>query len=67
MQRFHTEALKSLIEELEDCEEILKEAISPFVRALFQRFYENRRLWQPVVTNLAELDCLQALATASSI
>jgi DNA mismatch repair ATPase MutS len=56
-----------MIEELEDCEEILKEAISPFVRALFQRFYENRRMWQPVITNLAELDCLTSLATVSSI
>jgi hypothetical protein len=34
-QRFQSDQLKTLIEELEDAEEMLKEAISPFVCALF--------------------------------
>jgi DNA mismatch repair protein MSH6 len=48
-QRFHTDTLKSLIEQLEEAEESLKDAISPFVCALFQRFHENRQLWQPAL------------------
>jgi DNA mismatch repair ATPase MutS len=55
-----------LIEELEDAEEQLKNAISPFVCALFQRFYENRNLWQPAIQVISELDCLTSLAVAST-
>lgn len=50
-----------LIDELEEAEESLKNAISPFVCALFQRFYENRRIWQPAIQVMAELDCLASL------
>ena len=65
VERFQTDTLKGLIEELEEAEESLKNAISPFVCALFQRFYENRNMWGPAIQVLSELDCLSSLATAS--
>eukprot|EP00347_Sterkiella_histriomuscorum_P016833 403351679 len=64
-QRFQTPQLKEMIEELEELEEELKEAIIPFVYALFQRFYDNRSYWDQAVMVMAELDCLTSLAIAS--
>ena len=43
----------------------MKDALQPFVCAIFARFYQNRHLWQPVVNIIAELDCLQSLSLAS--
>jgi len=64
-ERFMTLELAEKIEELEAAEEELKEAITPFVYALFTRFLDSRHLWQPAVSVLAELDCLASLAVAS--
>lgn len=44
----------------------LRDAITPFVGALFWRFYENRTLWKSGVSILSELDCLGSLAIVSS-
>ena len=48
-QRFHSDRIKELINQLEIEEDLLKEAIQPFVCAVFQRFYQNRKLWTPAV------------------
>jgi len=60
-----THELENKIASLEKAEEELKEAITPFVLALFTRFLDSRHLWQPAVSVLAELDCLASLAVAS--
>lgn len=65
VQRFHTQRLRDLMDELDKAEENLKDAITPFVCALFQRFYESRNIWQPVVQIISELDCLQSLTVTS--
>jgi DNA mismatch repair protein MSH6 len=65
-ERFMTHDLALKIERLEQAEDDLKEAITPFVYALFTRFLDSRHLWQPAVAVLAELDCLASLAVASN-
>ncbi|CDW72387.1 dna mismatch repair protein msh6 [Stylonychia lemnae] len=65
-ERFHTQELKRMIEELEECEESLQNTLSPFIYALFQRFYQSKGMWDATVSVLAELDCLASLAMASS-
>ena len=47
--RFYTPKLRNLLEELDQSEEKLKDAITPFVNSLFQNFYESRHIWQPLV------------------
>jgi len=47
--RFHTDRLKEHMDELDALDEIMREAITPFICAIFQRFYENRKLWKPAV------------------
>jgi DNA mismatch repair ATPase MutS len=48
-------------------EEILYKArISPLIRDMFERFYQNRDHWSSAVKCLAEVDALCALAEASS-
>ncbi len=39
-ERFHTPALKMLVERLEIAEERLKDALSPFLTAIFRNFHE---------------------------
>ena len=64
-ERFHTEELEEKVEQLEGAEQELKEAITPFVYALFAKFAESRQLWQQTVQVLAELDCLVSLGVVS--
>ncbi|TNV85716.1 hypothetical protein FGO68_gene17605 [Halteria grandinella] len=66
-ERFQTIELQQKLEALEQVEEELKEAITPFVYALFTRFLDSRHLWQPAVSVMAELDCLASLAVASKM
>jgi DNA mismatch repair ATPase MutS len=48
-------------------EEILYKArISPLIRDMFERFYQNREHWSSAVKCLAEVDALCSLAEASS-
>ena len=58
--------MKELLEQLEEHERVLKDTLTPFVCALFKRFYENRNLWHPAIQVICELDCLQSLAYASN-
>lgn len=64
-KRYQTETLRDIIEELEKTEGVLKDALVPFLRSMFARFHTYRLLFQNVVSCLAELDCLCALAIVS--
>ena len=64
-QRFHTREILNLVEKLEVAEEELKEAFVPFLTSLFQKFQDQRYLWDTIVSIISELDCLISLAIAS--
>ena len=49
-QRFHTPELTDLVEQLEDAEDELREAISPFLTKLFRKFYKKQYLWSDFVS-----------------
>ena len=55
-----------MIEQLEEAEDQFKDALVPFLRTMFHKFYENRDIFSLAVQCAAELDCLCALATVSS-
>ena len=49
------------------CEEVIYKArISPLIRDMFERFYQNREHWTAAVKCIGELDALCALAYTSS-
>ena len=64
-QRFHTPEIKKWVEELEEAEEILKQAIIPFICSLFSHFHSKSAIWSRAVACLAELDCLCSIADYS--
>ena len=64
-QRFHTPRIKKLIDELEDAEENVSEALVPFIWSIFTHFYSKRDVWDRAVSWLAELDWLSSLAYVS--
>ena len=49
-ERFLTYVIKRLVNELEEAEEKLKEAMSPFLQAVFSRFHDQRDLWIRLVS-----------------
>ena len=57
-QRFHTKEIKKIVEELENAEEKLREAFTPFLKTLFTKFHEKKFVWDSLVNIIAELDCL---------
>lgn len=65
-RRYQTEKLQELISELEAKEEILKQALVPFLRGMFRRFYEFRNIFQNACSCISEIDCLNALAVVSA-
>ena len=44
---------------------MLQNSLIPFLRAMFQRFYEHRTIFSNAASCVAELDCLCALADVS--
>ena len=64
-QRFHTSQIKKLIDELEDAEESVSEALVPFICSIFTHFYSKRDVWDRAVCCLAEIDWLWSLAWVS--
>ena len=64
-ERFHTPVIKKLVDQLEDAEETLKEAMVPFLCAIFSRFHEQKDVWTRAINVLTEVDCLASLAIAS--
>lgn len=55
-----------MIEQLEEAEEKFKDALVPFLRTMFKKFYENRDVFSKAIQCAAELDCLCALSIISS-
>ena len=51
---------------MKGAEDILKDALVPFLRAIFHRFYENRAIFSNAVSCIGELDCLCSLADISA-
>jgi DNA mismatch repair protein MSH6 len=64
-ERFHTPEIKAYVEELERAEDVLKDAMVPFLCAIFTRFHEKKDMWSRLVSVLSEVDCLMSLAVAS--
>eukprot|EP00347_Sterkiella_histriomuscorum_P021958 403332180 len=64
-QRFHTKEIKQYVEELEVVEEKLKDDLTPFLCALFQKFHEHKDLWNRTMNVITELDCLCSLSIVS--
>ena len=64
-QRFHTREIKQLVDDLEAAEERLKDALTPFLCTLFNKFYQQKDTWNAVVNIITELDCLGSLAIVS--
>lgn len=54
-----------MIEKLEVAEQRLKDAMIPFLVAIFSRFHEKKDLWMGILSILTELDCLVSLAITS--
>ena len=48
-KRFQTDELRQMIETLEEKEEIFKDALVPFLREMFKKFYENREIFTRAV------------------
>ena len=51
---------------LEDAEEKLKDAMVPFLCAIFSRFHQQKDIWSRIISILTEIDCLSSLSIASS-
>ncbi len=54
-----------MINDLEDAEDAFKDALIPFLRTMFKKFYDNRQIFSDAIQCAAELDCLCALASIS--
>ena len=50
---------------MEFAEDKLKDAIAPFLTAIFRKFYEKREIWLKCLSILTELDCLASFAILS--
>ena len=55
-KRYQNETLKELVTNLEEAEENLKNALSPFLRKLFKKFYKKQHLWSSFLACIAEVD-----------
>ncbi len=65
-RRYQTDELRDIINELEEAEEGFKDALIPFLRVMFKKFYDNKEILTTAVNCVAELDCLCALAVVSA-
>lgn len=66
VKRFLCNELSNLTTQYNDEETLYKARISPLVRDMFERFYQNREHWLTAVKCMAELDALCSLALVSS-
>ena len=64
-ERFHTPELKRMVDQLEIAEDVLKDAMMPFLSAIFAQFHEKKETWTRIVGILTEIDCLISLAVTS--
>ena len=58
--------MRGIINELEDAEDKFKDALIPFLRTMFGKFYASKEIFTKALQCTAELDCLCALAVISS-
>lgn len=65
VKRYQTNQLRKLVEDLNEAEEALKAAISPFLIKIFKKFYKRQHVWSAFVNCIAEIDCLCSLAKVS--
>ena len=65
-KRYQTDELRGMVNELEDAEDVFKDALIPFLRTMVGKFYENKDLLTKAIHCASELDCLCALAVVSS-
>ncbi|KRX06428.1 P-loop containing nucleoside triphosphate hydrolase [Pseudocohnilembus persalinus] len=65
MQRFHTPEIKELLEQLDEAEEEQKNQLALFAQFIFKQFQENYKIWDALISILAELDCLCSLSLTS--
>lgn len=54
--KFQNQALRDLVEELMEAEEVLHDATVPFIKKLFKKFYKKQHLWSNFIACIAELD-----------
>ena len=64
-QRFQTATTKALVEQLEVAEDKLKDAMAPFLTAIFSKFHTKKSMWLQILSILGELDCLASLSIVS--
>lgn len=64
-ERFVTSKIKKMVEELEEAEERLKNAMNMFSHFLFSFFHKNYKVWDRFIEGLATLDCLCSLSLTS--
>ncbi len=67
VKRFHTPEIRELVTELEKQEQIVKDAMFPFVAKIFKEFHGQQRDVSKAVNIIAELDALISLSVASSL
>jgi len=63
--RFHTDAIKKMIAELDALEDKQGDCIFPFLARLFQKFHGYQAQFRAVLRCLAELDALLSLSASS--
>ncbi|KXS11873.1 DNA mismatch repair protein Msh6 [Gonapodya prolifera JEL478] len=67
VHRYYTAGLRRLVEELEEAEEMLKEAEKGAKARLYIKFDESNSKWSKAVNAVAELDCLFSLFKTKSV
>ena len=65
-KRFLCPELSNLTTLLVSEEVVYKARISPLIRDMFERFYQNREHWSSAVKCMAEIDALCSLAEVSN-
>lgn len=66
VRRFLCNELSNLTTQYNDEETLYKARISPLIRDMFERFYQNREHWLTAVKCMAEMDALCSLALVSN-
>lgn len=66
VKRYLSSELTNLTTALSNDELMYKARISPLIRDMFERFYQNREHWSSAVKCIAEVDALCALAVVSN-
>lgn len=64
--RFHTEAVKGLVDKVDEAEQQLKDLLYPFMARLFAAVNEQKFAFAELIRRVADIDCLLALARVSA-